>query len=406
MSLNVKAAALSLGLLFAVVLPPAIAQDQRAGEEGVSIGEKRELAAALIGETVEASRVPEIYADLRRAIATLYLPYMKEQLAEGEFSHLGPDVREQLEAVTRLLDYSLRAAEELEPVWAENYEAMVGDVAELLAEQETGEQLYLAGEMLRTPAARKGFSTLYAYSRLMTAFTIEDVHQSKAMSEWMNDLKFDAENNPFTNQEMTPPPRERVAKAEAIVADFMRISRIDDMVGEITRFTREVVLNVETLDEAQRTQVREGIEQFEFYYNLGKSMALAIAPSSLATALDDEQLAKFHLLILSPVMAKTFGLFHGVIREATSFTSRDISEFSALAEEAEEAEQPRSPAERREDKAEWDALAAKWREVFESRLSPETREGLEQAVEDLKALAEERERERGIGAPMPETREL
>jgi hypothetical protein len=61
---------------------------------------------------------------------------------------------------------------------------------------------------------------------------------------------------------MTPPPRERVAKAQAIVTDFMRISRIDDMVGEITRFSREVVLNVETLEEAQRTEVREGIEKF------------------------------------------------------------------------------------------------------------------------------------------------
>jgi hypothetical protein len=222
----------------------------------------------------------------------------------------------------------------------------------------------------------------------------------------MKDLQFDAENNPFTNQEVTPPPRERVAKAEAIVTDFMRISRIDDMVGEITRFTREVVLNVETLDEAKRAEVREGIEKFEFYYNLGKSMAVAVAPSSLATALDDDQLAKFHLLILSPVMAKTFGLFHNVIREATSFTSRDISEFSALAEEAEEAKRPRSAAERREAKAEWEALVAKWRELFESRLSPETREGLERALEDLQALAENRKRERGIGAPEPGTREL
>jgi hypothetical protein len=406
MGLNVKAAALSLGLLFAVVMLPALAQDQGPGENGVSVGERQQIAASLIGETVKASRVPEIYADLRRAIATLYLPYMKEQLAEGEFSQLGPDVREQFEAVSRLLDYSLRAAEELEPVWVENYEAMIGDVAGLLAEQGTGEQLRLAGEMLRTPAARKGFSTLYAYSRLLTAFTIEDVRQSKAMSEWMKDLKFDAENNPFTNQEMTPPPRERVAKAQAIVTDFMRISRIDDMVGEITRFSREVVLNVETLEEAQRTEVREGIEKFEFYYNLGKSMALAVAPSSLATALDDDQLAKFHLLVLSPVMAKTFGLFHDLIREATSFTSRDISEFSALAEEAEEAKEPRSPAEQRQAKAEWEALAAKWRDVFESRLSPETRAGLEQALEDLQALAEDRKRERGIGAPEPDTREL
>lgn len=397
---------MSLGLLFAVVVPLAIAQERAPGEDSVSIEEKQQLAVLLIEETVQASRVPEIYTDLRRAVATLYLPYMKEQLAEGEFSQFGPEVREQVEAVSRLLDYALRAAEELEPVWAENYNAMIGDVAGLLAEQATSEQLHLAGEMLRTPAARKGFSTLYAYSRLLTAFTIEDVRQSKAMSAWMKDLKFDAENNPFTNQEVTPPPRERVAKAEAIVADLMRVSRIDDMVAEITRFTRDVVLNVETLDEAKRKEVREGIEKFEFYYNLGKSMAVAVAPSSLAAALDDDQLAKFHLLILSPVMAKSFGLFHDLIREATSFTSRDISEFSALAEEAEEANQPRSPAEKREAKAEWDALVAKWREVFESRLSPETREGLERAAEDLQALAEERKRRKGIDAPEPETREL
>jgi hypothetical protein len=321
-----------------------------------ALSPKEKRVVTLLEETFYASRTPQIYADLRYAFGELYLPIMKQKLAEDN-PKVDPEAIESLRLAVPFIEASLQAAEELEPALEEYRAAMFADVAALLARHMTEDEIAMAERMMRTPAARKSFNVLYAFSRLMTGYSAEDIRQSQELSDWMTELKFDfKENNPFTDKNAPPPPRERVSKAEALVGDFLRISRIDDMVADVVRFTREVALQVDTLKPEERESISAGLQQFEFFYNLGKSMAIAVAPSGIASALNDEQLGKFHLLILSPVMSKTFGLLHNVIREGTSYTKQDISEFRGLADEAEKLKSDDSP----EKQAQMDGNGSFW----------------------------------------------
>jgi hypothetical protein len=165
------------------------------------------------------------------------------------------------------------------------------------------------------------------------------------------------------------------------------------MVADIIAFTRNVVLEVDALKPEEAEAVRGGLQQVEFYYNLGKSMAVAVAPSMIAAALTDEQLGKLHLMILSPVMAKSFTLLYTAVRESTSFTKQDIGEFRRLGEKGEviSAKWERGPEVQAKMSAEWDASAAKWRGRLEGALTPETRQGLEASVAVLGALMAEEE---------------
>jgi hypothetical protein len=385
-------------LLFAMTFPlggsgtAAFAQQPEEQGESQAAAAKERRLAALIEETIYAARVPEIYADLRYTLRELYLPYFKDFLKRKNGPDPDPEVAERIAALVPAIEYSLKAADELDPVLKENREAMIGDAAALLAKYMTPEEVRLTGEMLRTPAARKGFNILYAVSRLITGYSREDIRSSQKMSEWMRGLHFDLDNTPFADKDPPPPPRERVEKAEAIVSDFIRISRIDDMVGDVVRFTNDVLLKVDTLNDEERDQIRTGIQQFEFLYNLGKSMSVAVAPSALASALNDEQLDQFHLMILSPVMAKGFGLLYNVVREATAFTVQDIREFRALAEQADAQRSEIGPGAKALMEAEWEALAETWRLRLWNRLSPETREGLERSFARLEALAKDAQR--------------
>jgi len=372
----------------------AVAYAQEAGEysQPVDQAEKERRITVLLTDTLYASRMPEIYNDLRSSLRRIYLPYMKDQLERGDLGEFDPQLPKRLALVIPIIEYSLKAADELAPVLEREQDAIIRDMAELMARSMTVEQIRLVTEMVNTPAARKAFDTLYAVSRLMTAYTLEDVRGSQAMTEWMKELEFDSENNPFSNENAPPPPPERVLRAEAVVADLMRISRVEEMVADVTRFTREVVLQVETLDAEERLRIRQGLQRFEFFYNLGKSMALAVAPSTLAGALNDGQLEQFHEIVLSPVMAKSFRLMHDVVGHATSFTRLDIRQMRELSEEAETFESSLTPEEERQLEAEWEALVERWRERLENSLSPETRAGLERSTEAFQAFIEQEQR--------------
>jgi hypothetical protein len=389
---------------------PSIAQEKPSASRSDEDGTGHSELIATLEYGFRASRFAEIYADLRYAVRELYLPAVKEALRTGDKAKFDVETRQALTLLVPVLEYSLKAAEELEPVLEANRDAMIRDVAELLSKHMSEDQIHLLGEMLQTPAMRKGFNAFYAFTRLITGYTREDVETSREMAEWMRDLKFDLKNNLFTERDVPPPPRERFEKAEGIVSDFMRVSRIDDMVAEIVRFNKEVLLQLETLEDDKREKIRAGVEQFDFSYNLGKSMTMAVAPSALASAFDDEQLGKLHLIVLSPVIAKSFGLLYDFVREATSFTKFDLAEFYALTQEAEKLDSKHDPEEQQALEADWQKLAEKWREIFQNALTPETRAGLERSIAEFRAFAEERERRRRDGIeqqyPAPGEREL
>jgi hypothetical protein len=397
---------LSLAVAHCGLAPAAWAQQpERTRVEATA--DKQQALVGLLNEALLASRTAEIYADIRHVVRELYLPYFKE-LSRNDRASADPEFAARIAVIIPVLDYGLKAADELDPVLEANRGAMLGDVASLLAKYMTREEIRLAGEMLSTPAARKGFNVLYAVSRLITGYNREDMRASNELTEWMRGLNFDLKNNPFADSEAPPPPPERVAKAEAVVADFMRVSRLDDMVADIIRFTNDVLLQVETLDEDEREQIRVGVQRLEFFYNLGKSMSVAAAPVALASVLDDEQLAQFHLMVSSPLTANSFGLVYDIVRQATSFTRSDISQFRQLAAEAEASKSSMDPEARRLMEADWDALHEKWHDRLWASLSPETRTGLERSIDDFDALFDEENRKfrRGMKMPPSEERQL
>ena len=402
-----KAIAVALPLSMGALIPgsAAVAQEQaqepgkeQAKQQGMpssepkAVAERKRLAADIVVRALPASRLPEIYADLRYALGELYLPALREALNDTASAKRDPETLAKLAAIVPVIDYALRAAGELDPVIAASRDELIGEITDYQAKYMSEEEIRFAGEILDTPATRKGFNAFYALSRYLTAYDKEDLRASREMSAWMKDLTFDAATNPFTPN-MPPPPPARVAKATAVVTDLMRISHVDDMVADIIAFTRNVVLEVDALKPEEVEAVRGGLQQFEFYYNLGKSMAVAVAPSMIAAALTDEQLGKLHLMILSPVMAKSFTLLYTAVRESTSFTKQDIGEFRRLGEKGEviSAKWERGPEVQAKMSAEWDASTAKWRGRLEAALTPETRQGLETSVAVLSALMAEEE---------------
>jgi hypothetical protein len=395
-----KRLALSVSLALAVIGGPCVVVAQT--ENGAPPAEvpflapKEKRVKALLEETFYASRTPEIYADLRYAFGELYLPIMKERLNDPMPPEVDASTLEKLRLFIPLAEAGLRAAKELEPILEESRQAMFSEAAAILSKYMVDDEIAMAEKMLRTPAAHKSFNVVYAFSRLITGYSSDDIRQSQALSEWMRGLKFDFKQNPFGDQNAPPPPRDRVIKAEAIVADFIRISRIDDIVADIARFIREVPLQVDTLQQSEKDNLANGLQQFEFFYNLGKSMAVAVMPSGLASILNEEQLGQFHIMILSPVMSKSFGLLHNVVREATSYTKQDITEMRALAEEADKLKAPMSDEKKAQMDAEWQALAGKWGDRLMNSLSPDTRAALETALADFSAMIEEERRKNEV----------
>jgi hypothetical protein len=102
--------------------------------------------------------------------------------------------------------------------------------------------------------------------------------------------------------------------------------------------------------------------------------------------LSDEQLSVLHGFVRSHAFAKAFDLLRDAVRSGTAFTKDDILEaqkaFETLERNAKAGE--RDGAVQARAKADWDVLVEKWAGIIESRISPETRSGLEQSVEDLR----------------------
>lgn len=396
------ALALALPLSCGAVIPHLGVFAQSPGlpsAEPQAVAERQRKLTELIVRAIPASRVPEIYTELRHAVRELYLPAMRDMLNDPETAKLDPERTRKLAAVVPLMDYGLRAAQELDPIIADLREALIADVVSLQAKYVTDEEIRLLGEFLNITATRKAFNTVYALSRFFTGYNQEDVRSSREMMATMRKWNIDGEANPFLQKDKPLPSREKVAKAEAIMTDLLRISRVDDIVSEIVGFLRNVVLEVDSLKPEEIESVRAGLEQFEFYYNLLKPMAVGAAPSGIAAMMTEEQLREYHLMLQSPVMAKSFNLLHGFVREATSFTKQDIKEFRALAEKGEDAKEKldeNAEAQARMN-ADWESLGEKWRERVMNALSPDTRQGLEKAIADLNAILDEEAAEKEQG---------
>ena len=376
--------ALALAGAGASGLPPTSAVSAQSS----ILAERESLAAELIAQTLRLTRIEDIYSELRYAARELYLPYYESLAEKLKESGADPQQIENARALSDFIGYSIKAADELDPVLSVRGDEIVADYAGTFARHLSSEEMRLIEDFLETPAARKFGNVVYAYSRILTGYTKAEFRSLDEIAELALGLDIEMKGNPFDPESGPPPSPDRIAKAGAIVSDLFRIMRLDDMVGDIVRFGNETLMNMEGLTPDERGEIENGIQQLQFYYNLGKSIATAVAPSALASAASLEDLDRLHRIVLSPVFAKGFSLLEGVIRELTSFTAQDLNEVKTLGERA-DAMGERGDAEDEALEAELEALSRKWSEELMASLSPETRLGLESSAERLSGMAEE-----------------
>ncbi len=390
-----KAACLVLGLAIGALLPAAFARyDGAAAQQETA--DKAHGLADLISHALEPSRLPEIYTDFRRSVRDVYLPALRDTLQKGVPGKppLDEEQKKALGAFADLLNYSLRASDELEPFLQQNRDAIISDIATLEAKYLSLPEIKALRELLDMPAMRKIFNAIYAASRLFTGYTYEDMRSYYAQSAWLSDLKSSLTGNPLVEPNAPPPSPEKIAKAGAIINDFLRVSRLDEMVHDVIRFARDVQLDGSQKPdgEGKDAQAQNQVEWLEFFYNLQKTFVLTAGPSTLAAMFSDEQLDQLHLLVLSPVMTKSFGLLQETVRAATSLTRQDIQSLQTFAENAEKNGLfgTRTEEEQEQLKLETQALAQIWRDRAWNYLKPETREGLSRAIKEIQKLEEER----------------
>jgi hypothetical protein len=385
----IKALAIALPVALGIFVPlSAIGGGAYAQTEDTS--EKERQLREMISEALPASRLPEIYADVRRVMRDAYLPSMRDA-AKGDTAgkpEFDAEVMQHIGKIISLLHYTLRAADEAEPFINQHRDEIIADIARLQAQYLTLAEIQALGELLDLPAMRKAFNTIYAATRLVTDYSYQELRSYYQMTAWFRDLNISAENNPFTKPDARAPSPDLVSKAQGVVNDFLRVSRVDEMVAKVTRFMRDVPLQTDLIPEAQREEMRAGLEKFEFFYNLQKSMMLAVGPSALAAVMNREQLEKLHLLVLAPVTAKSFRLIDEIVREATSFSKEDVT---AVQKFADDAKQKGLFKERTaEDKARMEAagraLAEAWGERIKGSLTPETREGLDRSIQAMEEI--------------------
>ncbi len=382
-------ALLSLALvLFAVAVAPIGAAQDRPPQiaEATPNPDVESLAKALIEEALQVSHAADIYADLRRTLREVYIPAVRD-FVQGDFPGLpAPDAKTAaaMAKVLTLMDYARKAGDDLDAAFAENRAAMISDTAAEIAKSAQAPEIQDVRDVLQLPAVRKTLDAFYAMTKLVTGFTYDDTRSLSKFSAWANGLDLDVSQG-VPGMPKAAPSKSKIAKAQALMNDLIQISHLDDVVADIKRFVRDVYAETAPMSDEDRQQLREQADQMEFTYTMQKAMAVSVAPSVVAAALSDEQLATLHGFVRSPAFAKAFDLFRDVVKTSTAFTKDDIlgaqNSFEKLDRKSKLRE--RSPEEQDKAKAEWNALTKKWTETLKNRISPETRMGLQQALDDL-----------------------
>jgi hypothetical protein len=365
--------------------PPVLAQSSAPAE-------KQRLAAQLIEQTLTIARIEDIYGELRTVARELYLPYYEAFPLKLRERGADPDQIEKAVAFARFLSYAVTASDELEPVLERRRDEIIADYAAVVARHMSNEQLDLIEEALQTPAARKLGNVVYAYSRIVTGYNKADFRSLDDVVNLALDMDIELGDNPLEPGDGPPPSPESVDTAGAIVADLLRVSRFDDIVADIVAFGNNTVLKLDSLDASERTEIRKGLQQVQFYYNLGKSMAVAVAPSALANSASLEDLDKLHRIVLAPIVSKSFDLIYDLVRESTSFSAFDLNTMKRLGDRGEQLEDL-EPGDKKQAEEEFEAVGEKWAEILKDKLTPETRLGLERSIDELSGMAVESQRQ-------------
>jgi hypothetical protein len=391
--MRIRSVLLALFMGFAAGLAPAsLAQDRPAAgaPEAPADTELKNAARGLIEDALKASHAAEIFADLRRTLREVYIPAFRDMVQGGMPGVPDPDAKTaaQLAKLLTVLDYVRKAGDELDVALSENREAMISDAAGQIAKTAKPFEIKDVQDALNLPVVRKGLDAFYAMTKLVTGFSYQDSRTFSEFSAWASRQNLDLQSAlPGAPSSGAVPDKRKIAKAQALVNDLLLVSHVDEMVADVKRFVRDVYAETAPMSEEDRQDLRGQADQFEFLYNVQKSVALAAAPSVVAAALSDEQLAAMHGFVRSPAFAKAFDLLRDAVRAGTAFTKEDILEAQKAFEKLEKNAKLREKKDDEPDeraKAEWDAMIEKWADIIGNRISPETRSGLERSIEDLK----------------------
>jgi hypothetical protein len=380
----------ALFMAFAGVLSPAgLAQDRPAAgaPEAPVNAELKQAARAFIEDALNASHAAEIFADLRRTLREVYIPAFRDVVQGAVPGVPAPDARTAatMAKLLTLLNYMGNAGDELDAALSENREAMISDVAAEIARTAKPAEIQGIRDLLNLAAVRKSLDAFYALTRLITGFTYQDGRTFSEFSAWASRQNWDFQHALPSAPTTGPVPSQgKIAKAQALVAELMSVSHVDEIVTDVKRFFREVYLETAPMSDEARTQLRSQADQFEFLYNIQKSVVLAAAPSFVAAALDDEQLATIQGFVRSPAFAKAFNLLRDAVHSGTAFTKEDVLEAKRTFEAIERSAKARDGDAEGKAKAAWDALIEKWAGIIGNRISPETRSGLQRSFEDIK----------------------
>ncbi len=389
----------ALGFVLAVALGAALAPGviAKEGDESPQTQispEAKHLAESLIDDALQASRIPEIYADLRATLRDVYLPMLRDAVQGDLPGAPAPDSKTaaMIAKAYTFLNYVRRAGDELDGALTENRQTMISDAATIIARSAGAAEINDVRALVRLPAVRKGFDAFYALTRLVTGLTYQDSRSLSEFSAWVQGLNLDVSQT-FQNGPGSPgtlPSQHKVAKAQVLFNDLFKISHLDDIVADIKRFVRDVYAETAPLSETERRDLKDQIDQLEFAYNLQKSITLAAAPSLIAAALTDEQLATADAFVHSAACAKVFNLVYDFVKAATAFTKEDITAAQGALEDLDRKSKLREKSEEDREKIseDWKAFWDKWSERLKNRLSPETRSGLEKSFEALETLDE------------------
>lgn len=374
MRFSTKAIAIALSIGAGVNMAgPAFAQDGR------------EVAAReLVAEALTLSRATEIYQDLRGTVREIWLPIMNDTVAGKIPGGLSSDPADtaMLTKVVAVISYGSKAAEEIEPALASDREKIIADVSQVLAKHFTADEIERIRGSFRLSATRKAFDSVYAASRVITGYNYEETRAAQAFAAWTRDISKRASTNSLQPQTPTP---ERMAKAQVIVDELVRIGHFDEMVADAVQFAKDVVLKTMPMD--QQEALRLQVEQVEFQYRLQKQVMVSAAPAALASYLNDADIDQLQGLVRTPAMSKMFALLFNMEKSVTKLTVQDINAARSYIEEMEKSGKirERTPDEKQAFEADMLGLSTKWSEKLMTAVSPQTRDGLMKAIAELQA---------------------
>ncbi len=364
-----------------------LAQDKPPQEQAAVDPQAKRVAQGLIEEALGLSHAAEIFDGLRRTLRDVYIPVMRG-LVQGDYPGAPEADVATASALAKMLtfmDYLRKAGDELDAALSEYRGAMLSDFSEQMAKAANASELSDARRLFDLPATRKTLDAAFVMSKLVTGFSYDDSRTFSEFSAWARGLNLDITQVIPGNQDRTKPvpSGRKVLKAQAFMNDLMRISHLDEIVADAEGFARDVYAETVPASPEEREKLHRDIEQYAFMYNLQKAVVIGIAPSVVAASLTDEQLETLTGYLHSPAFAKAFDLFRDAVKSATAYTKEDILEAQKSITDLDEKSKLRNPEEREKAKAEWSALIDKWTEKLKEKMSPETRQGLEQSMDEL-----------------------